>query len=149
MVSSPEFIADNGGTSDGTANGIPSQQLITVLFQDALGRKPMQSEFSYFSNLPLTQSLQDIFGSPEYEGYTVDVYYQDFFRRTANMGEADYWMTFYPNGSRAGLAPAAGVQPDVEIMAGFIGSQEYITKALTHPQGMGPLPTDPLQVSIP
>ena len=68
-------------------------------------------------------------------------------RRRAQGNEAQFWRNFYPGGPSANQVPT-GVQPDVFILSGFIGSQEYISEAINNPLGQPPLPTNPLQASI-
>jgi hypothetical protein len=147
FVTSPEFIGKNGGTSDGTAGGIPSQQLITAVFQSALGRAPQPQDFQAVAGQTLRQLVNSVFNSAEYHGHTVDVFYQDFLRRTAKNGEATFWMNFYPGGAGANLVPA-GEQPDLFIVSGIIGSQEYIQNAEGNPLGLPGVPGNPLQASI-
>jgi hypothetical protein len=95
----------------------------------------------------LQQVVSTIFNSPEYHGHLVEVFYQDFLRRRAQGGEDRFWVNFFPGGPGANQVPS-GVQPDVFILSGFIGSQEYISEAISNPLGQPPIPTNPLQASI-
>jgi hypothetical protein len=146
IVTSPEFIARYGGTSNGTASGMPSSQLISALFKDALGRSATATDLQSLQGNNWQQVVNSVFSSAEYHAHVVDVFYQDFLRRRVRGSEDQFWVSFYPGGPGAGQVPN-GVQPDVFILSGFIGSQEYITDALNNPLGEAPVPANPLQAS--
>jgi hypothetical protein len=143
IVTSSEYVNDHGGTT----NGVPSQQLITALYQDALGRTPQSQDLKDVQGLTLQQLVTNIFSSAEYQGHLVDVFYQDFLRRPAQSGEDQFWVNFLPGGSANSQVPSS-IQPDLFVLSGFIGSEEYITDALNNPLGETPVPNNPLQASI-
>ncbi len=133
VVTSPEYAALNNNS----ANAI-----IASLYRDGLGRSPSSAELTMNASLTVTQLANNIFGSPEYQGHTIDVFFQDFLRRRADAAGVSFYSAVYPAGT------VNGVQPDVAIISSLVGSPEYNDKVQANPLFQPVLPADPLKSSL-
>ncbi len=131
IVSSAEFTT-----------GLTQNQIVTKLYVDALGRQPTSAELTANANTPIVQLAQVVFASTAYENHTVQLWYQDFLRRAADVNGINFYTNFYAVGS------VNGVQPDVQIIAALMGSPEYASKVKANPFGLTPLPADPLLLTL-
>jgi hypothetical protein len=111
FLGSDEFYADNGGTDNGFLNG---------LYQTVLGRAPDSAgESNWLAALgngwSRTQVAYAFTDSSEQLSQKVIGYYQTFLHRAPNSAsDVSYWVNAMQNGVH-----------DENVMASFIGSQEY------------------------
>jgi len=116
ILNSTEFSNDNVGNS----------ALVTALYADLLNRTPAPSEEAYWvgqlnAGTPFATVVNDFLTSQEYYKDTVDNYYTIYLGRTAD-----------PTG-QSGWINALQSQTSEQVLAAFLGSQEYFSK---HP-GVG------------
>jgi hypothetical protein len=140
LVSSPEYF---NGKGKGTNTG-----WLAAFFQDALGRAPDSGATTTFGGqlnggTPLGTVANEIFGSPEYQMRTVDIFFQDFLRRHTDTGGTNLFVPFYAQGV------VGGFDADARIIADLLASGEYDTKLQSSTPILPIVPVDLLAPSLP
>jgi hypothetical protein len=113
ITGSQEYFQKTGATNDGFLN---------ALYEDALGRAidpSGEAEFTYAlaAGMSRVQVAATIFSSTEYQQKLVESYYQRFLRRPGDPA-AVAWVKSLQSGSS-----------DAQVLAGFVGSEEYLRRA--------------------
>jgi hypothetical protein len=110
FIGSAEYIQNHGGAGAGWVRG---------MYQDLLGRTPVQSEVDYWMGVlnkgtPTTTVAYGFAASPEREGQRITADYQTYLGRAPEAGVVGWWV----NGFLSGAS-------NENVVAGFVGSVEY------------------------
>jgi|GEM_PF-4876081 len=120
-IGSTEYIQNHGGAGAGWVTG---------MYQDLLGRTPSQDEVNQWLQ-KLAQGVSTIaiaYGfaaSAEREGQRVTVDYQQYLGRLPGAGEAVSWVAAFEGGAVTNEG----------VVAGFLGSTEYVQKTSDNASG--------------
>jgi hypothetical protein len=120
-IGSTEYIQNHGGA--GAA-------WVTGMYQNLLGRTPSQAEVSQWLR-QLTQGVSTtaiaygFAASAEREGLRVIADYRQYLGRTPGAGEVANWVAAFESGAATNEG----------VVAGFLGSTEYVQKTLDNASG--------------
>ena len=122
--------------------GLTQNQIVTNLFVEGLGRNPTSQELTNFANTSI-QVLRQWFSAARRMKTISSRCSMDFLRRGADVSGINFFTNFFPTN---GQHTSNGLQPDVNIIAALLGSQEYQQKVQANQTGLATLPSDPLKL---
>jgi hypothetical protein len=115
FIASPEYYAHNGGTDKGWIDGT---------YQDLLGRAPDSTGEAFWISIAGTIGRAGVAlgfaKSPEREKEHVTNDYQHYLSRSPDLTGLDFWSDQFINHGRT----------NEDLIAGFIGSDEYFQQAI-------------------
>ncbi len=120
FIGSPEYVASHGGAGAGWVRG---------MYRDLLGRAPSQAEVDGWVNalnggVTPAQVAYGFAAGREREGQRVTADYLQFLGRAPSQAEVDGWVGAF----------ASGLASNEDVVAGFVGSDEFFHKHGDNPQ---------------